>query len=183
MRAALLLGLLAVTLLFPGTVRAHAELLASDPAANASLPEPPERLTLTFSEPIDLVTARVALLDNRQAEVPGVGALNLDPAGSTATAALPSLEPGTYTVSYQVTSATDGHITAGIFAFLVDPTGSQPPPTLPTETSSPSSAPEVVAARWLALASALAVAGTVLFWLVAARPALSTAPGVRVTAP
>jgi copper transport protein len=179
----LVLGLLALTLLAPATALAHAELLSSDPAPNSSLAQSPERLTMTFSEPIDLVSARIEVLDNRQAAVAGVGAIGIDAAGTTATASLPTLQPGIYTVSYQVTSATDGHVTAGIFAFLVDPTGTQPAPGLPTQTSSPSSGPEVVVARWIALASALAVTGIVLFWLLSARPALAAVSPNRVAAP
>lgn len=165
--------LLAVSFLVPAPVQAHAELASSDPAANSSLPTSPEHLSLTFTEPIDLASARISLLDERQAEVSGLGAISLDAAGTTATVSLPSLEPGAYTVSYQVTSATDGHVTAGTFAFLVDPTGTQPPPTLPSSTSSPASGPDVVAARWLALVSTLGLLGMSLFWLVSARPALA----------
>jgi copper transport protein len=179
-----LLGLLiGGALLLPGRVSAHAELASSDPAANASLPESPERLTLTFTEPIDLVSARIAVLDNRQAEVAGLGAIGVDAAGTTATVPLPVLEPGIYTISYQVTSATDGHVTTGIFAFLVDPTGTQPAPALPSEAGSPSSGPDVVAARWLALASMLALLGVAIFWLISARPALAKAPDVSLAAP
>jgi copper transport protein len=179
----LLCVLLGLSLLLPGTVAAHAELASSDPAANESLPEPPEQLTMTFTEPVDLVTARIALLDNRQAEVAGLGAISVNAAGTTATLPLPDLEPGIYTVSYQVTSATDGHVTAGIFAFLVDPTGTQPAPTLPSEATSPSSTPDVLAARWVALASALSLLGVALFWLFSARPALAKATDVSLAAP
>jgi copper transport protein len=182
-RIGLLCALLGLTLLRPMATLAHAELASSDPAANATLPESPERLSLTFTEPIDLASARVALLDERQAALAGVGPISLDDAGITATVPLPELVPGTYTVSYQVTSATDGHVTAGLFAFLVDPTGTQPPPSLPTEATSPSSGPEVVAARWIALAGALALFGIALFWVVSARPALRATSNGRLSAP
>ncbi len=123
------------------------------------------------------------LLDPRQAEIPGVGSVAVDGAGTTASVPLPTLTPGTYTVSYQVTSAVDGHVTSGIFAFLVDPTGTEPAPSAPTEASSLSSGPEVVAARWAGLAGALALFGIPLFWLVSARPALLAAEPALVRAP
>ena len=47
--------------------------------------------------------------------------MTVDAAGTTATISLPTLTPGTYTVSYQVTSAVDGHVGSGIFAFGIDP--------------------------------------------------------------
>ncbi len=175
--------LLAVSLLIPAHVQAHAELASSDPAANSSLPASPERLALTFTEPIDLATARISLLDDRQTEVSGLGAISVDAPGTTATVQLPSLQPGVYTVSYQGTSATDGHVTTGIFAFLVDPTGAEPAPTLPSSTSSPASGPDVVAARWLALVSTLGLLGMSLFWLVSARPALARAGETSLAPP
>ncbi len=159
----------------PAPARAHAELLASDPAANSTLPEGPERLILTFTEAIDPGTSRVRLLDARGSVVGGVGQPRLDESGTIATATLPALEPGVYTVDYQVTSAVDGHITSGIFAFLVDPTGTQPAPAVSSETDSLSATPESTAARWVGLAATLALAGIVLFWLVSGRPALATA--------
>src|SRR6266545_1476528 len=175
--------LLAVSLLIPAHVQAHAELASSDPAANSSLPASPERLALTFTEPIDLATARISLLDDRQTEVSGLGAISVDAPGTTATVQLPSLQPGVYTVSYQVTSATPGNATTGICAFLVDPTGAEPAPTLPSSTSSPASGPDVVAARWLALVSTLGLLGMSLFWLVSARPALARAGETSLAPP
>lgn len=128
---------------------------------------------MTFTEPVDPGTARVSLLDVRGAEVAAVGTVGVDAAGTTVSASLPHLDPGTYTVSYQVTSATDGHITSGIFAFLVDPTGTQPAPSVTGRTESLADGPPVIVARWLALAGVLAAAGILLFWLVSARPVLT----------
>ena len=172
-----------MALLVPGPVAAHSELVSSDPAANSSLPSAPDALHLVFSEAIDAPTATVRLLDTRQTVLPGVGPLRVDAAGTTATVPLPELEAGTYTVSYQVTSAVDGHVTSGNFAFLVDPTGNQPPPAAETTSTSLSSGPEVVAARWLALAGTLALAGIVIFWLFSARPALTATGGAGLPAP
>ena len=78
-----------------------------------------------------------------------------------------------YTVSYRVTSAVDGHVSTGTWAFLVDPTGTLPPPTLETRTGSPTGDAITVAARWLALAAGLLLLGLALFWIVSARPSLS----------
>ncbi|HEX2142283.1 MAG TPA: copper resistance protein CopC [Candidatus Limnocylindria bacterium] len=171
------LGAVVLMLLLPNGARAHAELVSSTPAANASLSEAPDELTLTFTEAIDPASATVRLLDPTQAEVDGVGSVSVDSAATTATVPLPDLEAGTYTVSYQVTSAVDGHVTTGLFAFLVDPTGTEPAPSVPTQAESLSSGPEVVAARWLGLIGALAGFGIVLFWLYSARPAYLRARG------
>ncbi|HYN64138.1 MAG TPA: copper resistance CopC family protein, partial [Candidatus Limnocylindrales bacterium] len=181
--AALLFALLVVSSWIPGRATAHSELISSDPAANATLADAPGKLTMTFSEAIDAPSATVNLLTTRQQVIPGVGPLTVDQAGSTATVPLPTLTPGTYTVSYQVTSAVDGHVTSGIFAFLIDPTGTQPAPVAESSSSSLSSGLDVVAARWLALAATLALVGIVLFWLVSARPALAATGTSEVAAP
>jgi methionine-rich copper-binding protein CopC len=96
--AALCLALLAIGAVQPAPALAHAELVSSDPAANAVLPEAPPEVTLVFSEAIDGPSATVTLLDTQQRLVPGVGAVTVDAAGTTATVTLPTLTPGTYTV-------------------------------------------------------------------------------------
>jgi copper transport protein len=156
----------------PGRAAGHAELLSSDPPANATLLDAPERLTLTFSEAVDPGSASVRLLDTRQVAVPGTGDALVAEDEATVTVSLPGLEPGVYTVDYRVTSAVDGHITSGIFAFLVDPTGTEPAPGVSSETDSPNATPEGTATRWLALAAVLAMAGILSFWLLSARPAM-----------
>jgi putative copper export protein/methionine-rich copper-binding protein CopC/mono/diheme cytochrome c family protein len=179
----MLLALLLAMLALPAVAGAHSELVSSDPAANASLASGPKRLSLTFSEAIDPSSANVTLLTEEQVVVPGLGAINLDRAGTTATLTLPHLGTGVYTVSYQVTSADDGHVTSGIFAFLIDPSGTAPPPITPTSSASLSSGLDAVLARWLALATVLAFTGIVVFWLFSARPALAATGEVQVAAP
>jgi putative copper export protein/mono/diheme cytochrome c family protein len=145
--------------------------------------ESPKRISLIFSEAIDASTAEVTLLTEKQVVVPGLGVLQLDAVGTTATVTVPHLSAGVYTVSYQVTSADDGHVTSGVFAFLIDPTGTQAPPLTPTSSESLSSGLDVVLARWLALATVLALTGIVIFWLFSARPALAAAGIEEVAAP
>jgi copper transport protein len=173
---------LAATLLASGTVLAHAELVSSTPTANASLLESPATVSMTFSEPIDPATASIQLLDELQQALPGIGSVRVDATRLVASVDMPTLDPGVYTVSYRVTSAIDGHVSAGIWAFLVDPTGSQPPPAVAAQSSSPSGDALTVTVRWAALAAALMLLGLAAFWLVSARPALAAA-GEATTAP
>ena|GEM_PF-744744 len=160
-------------LILPGLASAHSELISSSPAANASLPKAPSQISMTFSEAFDPATASVQLLDQNQTPVAGVGPPSADATWTTVTAKLPALEAGVYTVSYRVTSAVDGHSSAGIFAFLVDPSGALPAPTAVATTSSPSSDAQTIAARWAALIAGLVLFGTALFWLASGRPALA----------
>ncbi len=172
--AALVIGV-AMGMAGPGVVAAHAELVSSSPAANSSLRQSPPSLTMTFSEPIDPSTALVQLSDDQQRPVPGIGGVKVDARGLVATVSVPPLEPGVYTVSYRVTSADDGHVSGGSWAFLVDPTGTLPPPAVEAQSTSPSGDAITVAARWLALAAGLLLLGLALFWIVSARPSLAQA--------
>ena len=163
-RAGLVLAVLTCIFAAPAPLLAHAELVSSDPLPNASRVEAPDGVAMTFSEPIDAANASVQLLDAQLRAIDGVGPVTLDQGGTLARVDLPSLEPGVYTVSYQVVSTVDGHATAGIFAFVIDPTGAQAPPTSPPISSSPSVDAWTVAARWLALLTALVGLGTLVTW-------------------
>ncbi|HYI67519.1 MAG TPA: copper resistance protein CopC [Candidatus Limnocylindrales bacterium] len=156
----------------PAPLLAHAELAGSDPLPNASLVEGPDAVSMTFSEPIDPANASIRLLDAQLLPLDGLGAVIVDEAGTVARVDLPALEPGTYTVSYQVVSTVDGHATAGIFAFVVDPTGAQAPPARPPTSVSPSVDGWAVAARWLALLAAMVALGSLVTWWHAGRPTL-----------
>lgn len=160
----------------PMPARAHAEVVESVPAANAAVIEAPAALTITFSEPIDPQTSVIQVLDAQQRPIEGVGLMSLTDDGRTATLTLPDLDPDVYTVSYQVVSKTDGHATAGFYAFLVDPSGAAPPPTDSSRSSSPSVDPLTVAARWLALAMLLLALGSVIMWWHAGSAAGRTDP-------
>src|SRR6266566_4121050 len=172
--AGALLWAAALSLVVPFPASAHAELIVSTPAAGSSLPEAPKQLTMTFSEGIDPITASVQLLDEAGNAVPGLGAPTVHGAATIAVS-LPQLPAALYTVSYRVTSAEDGHVSEGTWLFLVDPTGTRAPPGPSPESTSLSSTPLIVATRWLALAFALVLLGTAIFWLVSARPALAAA--------
>ena len=54
-------------------VAAHAELETSTPAANASVADAPDAITLSFTEPIEPGSAVVELLDRQGLPIEGVG--------------------------------------------------------------------------------------------------------------
>jgi putative copper export protein/mono/diheme cytochrome c family protein len=114
----------------------------------------------------------VALLDANGQPVVGLGDPQLGAGDKRLTVSLPGLRPGIFTVSYQATSAVDGHVTSGAFVFQVDPTGILPRPSGAATSTSPSTDPATIATRWSALVLLLLLFGTALFWLASARPAL-----------
>lgn len=162
-------------------VQGHAELRSSTPVANSSLLEAPSELILAFTETIDPGTASVTLIDAALREIPGLGAPVVNAAGDEVRASAPPLEPGVYTVEWGVVSALDGHQTSGLFAFAIDPTGANPLPSRPSESSAPTADAAAVAARWVALGGGVMLLGVALFWLLSAGPALRSIPGAPRT--
>lgn len=150
---------------------AHGELVRSDPAANASLTEPPAQLALSFTEPIDPANTTVDVLTPEGAMVPGIGEVSTAASAREITVSLPVLDAGVYVVRYQVLSTLDGHITSGSFAFQVDPSGSAAPPSVaPTSSAAAADLPTALA-RWLALVGGLTLFGSAFFWRFSAYPA------------
>lgn len=127
------------------SAQAHTDLLSSSPVAGSLNKAPPARVTLTFSEDIDLALSAVSLeVDGRS-----VGRLPVSRGSETGTvlAQVPSTElaapeRSNWTVGYRVTSI-DGHPIAGTVEFAVAavvPTSSNrsPPPTTPVPAADPS---------------------------------------------
>jgi methionine-rich copper-binding protein CopC len=107
--------LLSVVLLVPGTAFAHAILIDSTPAVNASVPPGHEAVTLRFNSRIDRERSRLTLIapDKSQTRIP---IAPNGPPDVMHTAA--DLRPGAYTIRWQVL-AVDGHITRGDVPFTV----------------------------------------------------------------
>ena len=100
--------------LIPRVALAHAELVQSDPAADAVLESTPASVTLVFSEPVTPAgpSIRVFSPSGRQVASP------VTIRASVLSAAIDSTEAGTYIVSWQVFAA-DTHPSRGVFKFVV----------------------------------------------------------------
>ncbi|WP_447009791.1 copper resistance CopC family protein [Saccharothrix hoggarensis] len=114
---------------------AHTELVSSDPANGASLPQRPTRLTLTFTEPVPAESATVTVTGPDGAawplgEVTAQGATLLVPLNQTGSPA------GAYTVTWMVQSL-DGDFVDGTFAFTLTAPPAQQPPAATTPAAPP----------------------------------------------
>jgi copper transport protein len=109
-RAALLAFLL--TLLAPAAALAHAVLVASEPSDGTMFATPPERLTLTFNEPVSpLVVRLLAPVGEQEIVIRQDGAaLAIHP--------VTTLRNGTHALNWRVVSA-DGHPVSGTVIFSV----------------------------------------------------------------
>jgi methionine-rich copper-binding protein CopC len=116
----LLLALSTLLLGGAGAALAHAFLSHALPAVGDSVKTAPAKLELWFSEAVEPSFSSVTLTDGAGQAV-ALGPLTADPGDKAhLEAALPSLAPGTYKVSWQVVSV-DTHRTSGSFSFTVAP--------------------------------------------------------------
>jgi copper transport protein len=152
----LLMGMLA------GPALAHAVLVHADPAPGAIVATPPVRLTLEFSEVVEVTADAVRVVRPDGAPLAKLRA-GRDPASArrVITAVPDRLGPGTYTVAWQAISI-DGHLVSGSFQFAVGtPSGPLSGNTAGTTRDGPS--PVEALARALAVVGALAAAGVTAF--------------------
>lgn len=115
------LGLLAAALLLllltlAPPAYAHAIPVFSNPRPNAILDTAPAEVSIQFSEPVALNLSRITILTQTGQEVE-TGTLIANNDNSILSVSLPTLNNGTYLVSWQVLSQVDGHTTSGTFSF------------------------------------------------------------------
>jgi methionine-rich copper-binding protein CopC len=119
--AVCLAGLLAVASVAGAT--AHADLIASEPAAGSTVAGSPGTIRLSFSQPLESASS-LQLFTGQFQPVTG---LTTSVAGSELQAVVgKALAPATYTVQWSAATE-DGHITEGSFQFAVaaaSPSGS-----------------------------------------------------------
>ena len=99
-----------------GPASAHAELVGTTPADGARLDRAPARVTLTFTEDINLIDGGLRLVDGGGTTVPTPSPTVQ---GNTIRWSMPAgLADGSYLVAWRVVSA-DGHPVSGAFGFGV----------------------------------------------------------------
>ena len=160
-----------LALALPASASAHAGLLATDPSASKTLPGPPTRVSLRYSEAVEPRFATIAVV-NADGKIVTAGNPKRDPTDvQTLVVPLQRTPQGWYLVYWRVISA-DGHPVRGAFTFAVGPTpGIAPQFQLPSlsETAATS---ELVAVRSVTFAGLLAAVGLLVFRLLIARRAL-----------
>jgi copper transport protein len=122
----------------------HAFVINSSPSQSGSIAASPQQIDVFFSEPVDLRYSSLKVLDSngKQVDKGDVGYLQNDE--SQLTVSVPLLKDGTYTVSTNVLSQIDGHVTDNAFVFAIGQA------VLPTNVSSSGSSstlylPEAIA--------------------------------------
>ncbi len=107
--------LLVLLILF---LTAHSQPNKITPAPGSTIGRSPREVRLTFSEPVT-TNATISLLpQDAFTPIPGITAQHDPQNPNQIFAPLPPLEPGTYTVQWQVESS-DGHFVSGFYSFAL----------------------------------------------------------------
>ncbi|WP_246627354.1 copper resistance protein CopC [Paenibacillus solanacearum] len=113
--------MLMISLLFAAAgarvAEAHASLVESVPAANSSLAQPPDKVSLTFNERLEEGLYYLRVFDAEKRKVTERSAV-MNATKTVLALDLPKLQKGTYIVTYHVISA-DGHPVDGTYLFAV----------------------------------------------------------------
>ncbi|MFB9330326.1 copper resistance CopC/CopD family protein [Paenibacillus aurantiacus] len=112
-----MLALAVSVLLMPSLASAHAVIEKMTPAVGERMAKGPDRIELVFNEAIESKVGSLKVLDKRSKAVGSAEPVTSED-GRTLSLALPALEEGVYTVSYNVISA-DGHPVTGSYVFIV----------------------------------------------------------------
>ena len=172
-RAAALLALLALPLIWPAWAQAHATLLATTPGAGTRVATPPHQLVLTFDQQIRPVSGGTTVVDDAGKSVMAGAAANAP--GNLKQLVVPlqqGLPAGDYTVRWEIVS-TDGHLIAGVYAFGVGTGG--PVPQAESQDA-PTDWPFLIA-RFFYFAGLLTLVGGVVYRVAAYQPATAAVTG------
>lgn len=153
-------GLILVSSVTPAF--AHAELISSNPAKDASLGTPPRQLQLTFNE---TVSPQSITVTGPQGAQWTVGEIKVE--GPVVTApVIPSGPEGQYTISYRVLSD-DGDVVNGTVAFklttaVINMTATAPPSSTAAAPGSSKHSEGMPIWLWILAIAVLLVAGSVI---------------------
>jgi copper transport protein len=142
----------------------HAFVVNSNPSQSQSIPSSPHQVNVYFSEPVDLHYSHLKVLDSSGKQVDKGDVRFLQQNDESAlTVSVPSLKDGIYTVSTNVLSSTDGHVTENAFVFAI---GQQALPANVTKSTQSSTLylPEAIA-RFPTLLAQVMIVGAAFFTL------------------
>jgi copper transport protein len=166
-----------VALVVGAPAGAHSFLRSSDPAASAVLPVAPNRVTLTFAEPLESSYTKAELFDASGTAIPGT-TFGIDQTDRHSLILdLPTgLPNGTYSVVWRTLSSADGHRARGYLPLTFGTAAdirSVVPPTADDAGSPPGWLGTL--ARVIALAGLAGAVAAWPVWLLVLRPAIAPA--------
>jgi copper transport protein len=166
----------AAALALPASAFAHAALLRTSPSASVTLSKPPDRVTLTYSEPVEPRFAIVSVTDA------GGHQVTTGPPTRSPTHADQLVQPikrvpeGWYLVFWRVISV-DGHPVRGAFTFAVGPNPGPAPQFVIPSISETAATPGLLALRWIVFLTMMTAIGLFVLRAITARPLARTLKG------
>lgn len=171
LKVSILLALV-TALIAASMASAHANLMRSDPAANATLPSAPAQVAIWFTEAIEPGFSNISVLFEDGSTADGGDSIVSPTDPTQLSVSLADSREGTYLVSWRVLSTVDGHITSGSFVFSV---GKPIDRSVGTRSGGAVTSPLDMLARALSFIGQAVLVGVMLFrWLVW-HPALKSA--------
>ena len=160
--------------------QAHGVQVVSDPEPDAQLQDVPEKITVTFNEPIEPAVSTIQLWD-QNALLVELGELEFFEDPQVMAVKMPEeLPPGFYTVIWRNLSTVDGHIWSGSFSMtMLGPGGALPTGEVSSAISdlaqAPSDTPSTLesSARWIVLLGSAIMLGGAAYMLFVVMPAAS----------
>lgn len=149
----------------PANVAAHAVLLRTVPSSSQSLSQPPDRVELLFSEPLDPVFSGARVLDTAgQAVDRGDGHIDDNDDHLLVVSLRTGLPNGIYTVSWRSLSTIDVHPDAGQYPLFIGVPVSSGAAALVTSSPPTSATPETTFGRWWFYLAASLFGGVLATW-------------------
>lgn len=112
-------ALLVAILLTTGSALAHANLVGADPNPNSRVDEAPDRLHLSFSEPLEDAYTRVQVVGPNGSDHAQSFTIE-EPDRRSVSVELDDVADGVYSVRWRTLSAADGHTRAGSYLLAVN---------------------------------------------------------------
>lgn len=99
-------------------VYGHAFVISTNPSSGQTLDISPEKVEADLNEPVDLTYSRISVVNSNGERVDNADLTYVDNDESKLSVTVPTdLDEGTYTVSVQMLSQIDGHLTQDTFVF------------------------------------------------------------------
>jgi copper transport protein len=162
-----------VALLAPALAGAHAVVEQTEPTRGAALKQAPERVVVTFDEPVESSFGALRVFD-ADGERVDAGEVERPTGDAVAVAVEPGLPAGAYTVTYRVVSA-DSHPVTGGYVFTVGEAGGVPAAAVSDllgDEAGPATEIAFGAVRVVSYGAIALLAGGLLFLLAVWWPAL-----------
>ena len=171
----------AAALALPAAAFAHAALLRTSPSASVTLSRAPDRVTLTYSEPVEPKFAIVSVTDAAGHQITSGRPTRSPTNANELVQPVKRVPEGWYLVFWRVISV-DGHPVRGAFTFAVGPNPGPAPQFAIPSISETAATPVLLVFRWLVFLTMMMAIGLFVLRLVTARPLVRTVRGSSLRA-